>query len=108
ITGWSFCGKANQFKGTTPALQESVPTARPTWVPLLAPNWAKPERSPTITSGPGTVPANTPEGGITEEVASPLTTCVISIGRMLAVIEIVPTSVPAADGPPSKVAKSFE
>ena len=74
------------------------------------PNCANPDSSPTMTSGPGTsrgTPGAPRSGGSTADLASPLTTCVISIGCMVAVAEILPTTEPASNGRPSFCGKLF-
>ena len=52
-----------------------------------------------MTSGPGTPPAIATAGRAASRI-SPSTTCVTSIGRMVASIERLPTTDPAADGTP--------
>src|SRR5512132_1449190 len=104
-------GNANQSTGLSPLLQEVVPTPTPTKLPLL-PNWATSGRSPTITSGPGTNvgvpgPAAPLNGGITTDLGTPFTSCVTSIGRIVAPTEILPTAKSASAGRPRASANSF-
>ncbi len=82
--GWSVSGKANQSTGWSPLLQESVPIARPTWVPTAGSNCSTLSTSPTMTSGPATsaaalAPVAPLSGGIVTDCGSPLTRRVISI-----------------------------
>src|SRR5439155_3481138 len=111
-------GNANQCNGSCPLLQEVVPTPRPTKLPLLPPCSTE-GRSPTITSGPGTVPtegwaacspalAARSRGGIVTDCRAPLTTVAISTGCMLVPIEIFPATKPAPEGCPSAWANSCE
>src|SRR6266480_4634101 len=105
-------GNWYQSTGLSPLLQEVVPTPTPTKLPLL-PNWPTSGRSPTITSGPG-VSVGTPgpaaplNGGIATDLGTPFTSCVISIGRIVAAIEILPTGDPASAGRPRPSANSFD
>src|SRR5688500_10244754 len=108
MTGWSVLGIANQFRPTSPLLQEVVPIATPTWVPVV-PNCCMEVRSPTITSGPGTRlgTAGPPRrDGRVDDWASPFTTVVTSIADMVVSIEILPTDTPASSGRPSLLANS--
>src|ERR1043166_7534945 len=112
MTGWSVLGIANQFRFWSPLLQETVPTATPTWVALL-PNCCVEDRSPTMTSGPGTefgtsgAPPRRAAGRVTD-CGSPLTTVVISIGYIVVTIEILPTMLQASAGRPRLFANSSD
>src|SRR3954466_14990085 len=80
MTGWSTLGNWNQSRLTTPALQEVVATPTETVPPTVPPVGSETAgSSPTITSGPGTVPT-LGVCGITEDFTSPFTTFWTSIG----------------------------
>src|SRR5664279_606883 len=115
MTLWLVSGSSNQSTSTFPLLQEVVPTAKPTWVTpwtAPAPNCAIEGKSPTIISGPGTASGTSraPLGrtGRLVDWGPPFTAVVTSIGYMLVVIEISPTTRPASAGRLNLLASSAE
>ena len=105
MTGWSIRQTGNQSRSTAPEIARGGPHGKTDLCSGAEVKLCQPYTSPTTTSGPGTVPTS---AGITADLTSPLATLLISIGRILAVIEIPPTTAPASAGRPMFFANPSE